>query len=212
MSCIPAVWRDLGCRIRGRVIPSVVDLQTPKRLLMQCNCHGHITSFISTMSTKKAQKRQASDNESDFEASDNSPKRDVKSSKSKPRVGSLLWAFSYWFDWRASKVSQARLRWCRPWFYSNRKKTEIRRESLHPFDLSTQFTAEKGTTSHATPTSSGESHVEIGKKRRVTVSVFKGKPLVDIREYYGSDGDEKPGKKGISLTVEQVRSHVSMHV
>jgi hypothetical protein len=29
--------------------------------------------------------------------------------------------------------------------------------------------------------------------------------LVDIREYYGDESDEKPGKKGISLTVEQVR-------
>jgi len=35
--------------------------------------------------------------------------------------------------------------------------------------------------------------------------LVKGNTLVDIREYYGVEGDEKPGKKGISLTVEQVR-------
>jgi hypothetical protein len=29
--------------------------------------------------------------------------------------------------------------------------------------------------------------------------------MVDIREYYGDEGDEKPGKKGISLTLDQVR-------
>ena len=62
--------------------------------------------------------------------------------------------------------------------------------------------------SHVHRTSSGDSYFEIGKKKRVTVRVFKDHPLVDIREYYGADGEEKPGKKGISLSVEQVRSIV----
>ena len=40
----------------------------------------------------------------------------------------------------------------------------------------------------------------------LVISYFvKGSTLIDIREYYGSDGDEKPGKKGIALSVEQVR-------
>lgn len=31
---------------------------------------------------------------------------------------------------------------------------------------------------------------------------------IDIREFYGDEGDEKPGKKGIALNPEQV-SHVT---
>jgi hypothetical protein len=38
----------------------------------------------------------------------------------------------------------------------------------------------------------------------------KGSTLIDIREYYGSEGEEKPGKKGISLSVEQVRHYPSL--
>jgi len=37
-----------------------------------------------------------------------------------------------------------------------------------------------------------------------TVSDFKGKKYVNIREYYEKDGDLKPGKKGLfSLYVEE---------
>ncbi|XP_056274348.1 SUB1 regulator of transcription b [Pseudoliparis swirei] len=41
---------------------------------------------------------------------------------------------------------------------------------------------------------------QIGKMRYVSVREFKGKVLVDIREYWmNQDGEMKPGKKGISL-------------
>ena len=39
----------------------------------------------------------------------------------------------------------------------------------------------------------------LGRNRRLTVESFKGAVRIDIREYYDSDGELKPGKKGISL-------------
>lgn len=44
---------------------------------------------------------------------------------------------------------------------------------------------------------------EFGKLRFVNVSEFKGKPYVNIREYYEKDGKPQPGKKGIALNIEQ---------
>uniref|UniRef100_A0AAZ3R317 Activated RNA polymerase II transcriptional coactivator p15 n=1 Tax=Oncorhynchus tshawytscha TaxID=74940 RepID=A0AAZ3R317_ONCTS len=45
---------------------------------------------------------------------------------------------------------------------------------------------------------------QIGRMRYVSVREFKGKCLVDIREYWmNQDGEMKPGKKGISLNPEQ---------
>ncbi|CAI9274545.1 unnamed protein product [Lactuca saligna] len=43
----------------------------------------------------------------------------------------------------------------------------------------------------------------LSDKRRVTLTEFKGKHLVSIREYYKKDGKELPSSKGISLTAEQ---------
>jgi len=40
-------------------------------------------------------------------------------------------------------------------------------------------------------------------RRKATISVFKGKPMVSIREFYEKDGEQKPGNKGISLPPEQ---------
>ncbi|MFS8029829.1 putative transcription factor ssDNA-binding-TF family [Helianthus anomalus] len=43
----------------------------------------------------------------------------------------------------------------------------------------------------------------LSDKRRVTLTEFRGKSLVSIREYYKRDGKELPSSKGISLTAEQ---------
>ncbi|CAF0791941.1 unnamed protein product [Didymodactylos carnosus] len=49
----------------------------------------------------------------------------------------------------------------------------------------------------------GEKRYELGKMRHISVSEFKNKPYVNIREYYYDKDGEKPGKKGISLSTEQ---------
>lgn len=79
----------------------------------------------------------------------------------------------------------------------------------------------------------GDKYVDLGRNRRATVRVFKGMsfrladaiwqsrndvnhrpgtPLIDIREYFGSGEEQKPGKKGISLKVEEVKKCSIVHV
>ncbi|KAI0494401.1 hypothetical protein KFK09_024535 [Dendrobium nobile] len=52
---------------------------------------------------------------------------------------------------------------------------------------------------------------ELSKGRRVTVRNWQGRIVVDIREFYFKDGKELPGKKGISLPLDQwevLRDHI----
>lgn len=45
---------------------------------------------------------------------------------------------------------------------------------------------------------------QLSNNRFLTVSEFRNKVRVDIREYYlNDDGEKKPGKKGISLSLEE---------
>jgi hypothetical protein len=43
--------------------------------------------------------------------------------------------------------------------------------------------------------SNGDVYWQISNLRRVTISTFRGKTMVNIREYYEKDGQELPGKK-----------------
>jgi len=53
----------------------------------------------------------------------------------------------------------------------------------------------------------------LAKNRFINVSGFKGKVYVNIREYYeDSNGEQKPGKKGISLSADQwenLKKHIA---
>lgn len=63
----------------------------------------------------------------------------------------------------------------------------------------------KATKPKKTKKATGDEIYEIGSKKKVAVGSFKGMILVNIREYYTdkNTGEEKPGSKGIALTVEQ---------
>ena len=66
--------------------------------------------------------------------------------------------------------------------------------------------AAKSPTKQPAKQSSNSPHTfQLSNKRRITLRQFKSSLLVDIREFYEDrvSGEELPGKKGISLTLEQ---------
>ncbi|KGO65021.1 ssDNA-binding transcriptional regulator [Penicillium italicum] len=70
--------------------------------------------------------------------------------------------------------------------------------------------AKVNTTPEAKTDSNGDRYWEISKMRRVTISSFRGKTQVNVREYYEKDGQVLPGKKGISMPVDQFAAIVSI--
>eukprot|EP00392_Amoebophrya_sp_AT5.2_P015458 g15664.t1 len=53
--------------------------------------------------------------------------------------------------------------------------------------------------------------IDLGGKKKFTYSQYQGKYYVGIREYWEKDGQELPGKKGITLTVESFRKISGNH-
>nr|XP_006118272.1 activated RNA polymerase II transcriptional coactivator p15-like [Pelodiscus sinensis] len=91
---------------------------------------------------------------------------------------------------------------------SDAAENEKKRKKEMPSKTEKKPKTEAKTSKVATKSHSQDSEEEdmfqIGKMRYVRVSCFKGKILVDIREFYiDKEGDTKPGRKGIALSAEQ---------
>ncbi|PGH17976.1 hypothetical protein AJ80_04597 [Polytolypa hystricis UAMH7299] len=56
----------------------------------------------------------------------------------------------------------------------------------------------------------GDPYWNISRLRRVTVSTFNGRTLVNVREYFEKDGQELPGKKGISMSLDQFNALIKL--
>lgn len=90
---------------------------------------------------------------------------------------------------------------------ANSSTSRTKRSKKNTNQTSTSFT-----TALPAPSRDKENNLywEISKARRVTVSEFKGKQMISVREYYEKDGDWLPGKKGISMTLEQYAGLISV--
>ncbi|XP_066195878.1 LOW QUALITY PROTEIN: activated RNA polymerase II transcriptional coactivator p15 [Sylvia atricapilla] len=86
------------------------------------------------------------------------------------------------------------------------KKAKRKKQVTPEKPVKKQKTGEssKGAASSKQSSNRDENMFQIGKMRYVSVRDFKGKVLIDIREYWmDQEGEMKPGRKGISLNPEQ---------
>ncbi|KAG5343009.1 hypothetical protein C0989_005960 [Termitomyces sp. Mn162] len=131
---------------------------------------------------------------------------DTKSSK-RPQVHLSLHSFDFANASKSQKQKNKALKDESDSDYFVKQEVDELSESEEGGHLSKKSKSEKKVTKSdeviVKNTSDGDKYVDLGKKKRATVRSFKGIPLIDIREFYGNDDDEKPGKKGISLTLEQ---------
>ncbi|XP_063297743.1 activated RNA polymerase II transcriptional coactivator p15-like [Pelobates fuscus] len=86
-----------------------------------------------------------------------------------------------------------------------KRKSQPPPEKENPAKKQKTGQSSKGAASSKQSSSNRDDNMfQIGKMRYVNVRDFKGKVLIDIREYWmNQDGEMKPGKKGISLNPEQ---------
>uniref|UniRef100_A0A8B9T372 Activated RNA polymerase II transcriptional coactivator p15 n=1 Tax=Anas platyrhynchos TaxID=8839 RepID=A0A8B9T372_ANAPL len=82
------------------------------------------------------------------------------------------------------------------------KKAKRKKQAAPEKPVKKQKTGEssKGAASSKQSSNKDENMFQIGKMRYVSVRDFKGKVLIDIREYWmDQEGEMKPGRKGIVL-------------
>ncbi|KAH8282588.1 hypothetical protein KR054_008584 [Drosophila jambulina] len=70
--------------------------------------------------------------------------------------------------------------------------------------------AAEGSKKSAASGSGGDGPWVLEKLRQVRINEFRGRKMIDIREHYEKDGQILPGKKGISLSIQQWKKLLEM--
>lgn len=65
-------------------------------------------------------------------------------------------------------------------------------------------TKSEGSSSKRLKNEAGETYFELERNRRVTVREFRGKLIIDVREFYEKDGKYLHGKKGETHIISSV--------
>ena len=85
-----------------------------------------------------------------------------------------------------------------------KKETRQTKTETRQTKRETRLTKKADVDSNSEEESSDTNSWPLSAKRFVNINNFRGKLMVDIREFYQDDsGELKPGKKGISLSLEQ---------
>ncbi|KAH8671004.1 transcriptional Coactivator p15-domain-containing protein [Xylariales sp. PMI_506] len=94
--------------------------------------------------------------------------------------------------------------------FKNLKRSRAPAEEEDGSDLDTKpsktnkKTKSAGSAPESGKDAEGNSYWGLSAKRRIGISKFKGQVFINIREYWSdNNGDLKPGKKGISLSIDQ---------
>lgn len=87
--------------------------------------------------------------------------------------------------------------------FAQTKKRKVKDESTQD----NQATSSSSKQHKVLINSEGESYFKLSESKRLTVRKWKSQVLIDIREFYQDKaGEWRPGKKGISLSLEQYKA------
>lgn len=76
--------------------------------------------------------------------------------------------------------------------------TKTRKFSFNP------ILHQKNSKRHLSSSSDEKNSYDIGNRRKINVLIYEGEIRIDVRQFYlYESGEEKPGKKGISLKTEE---------
>ena len=95
-------------------------------------------------------------------------------------------------------------------FITNEDDSDIPIKSPKQLKLESKDSLQEKKALKSSINAENETYWPLTGTKRLTISTFKGKKLIQIREYYEKDGEMRPGKKGIALNMDDFDTFCSL--